>query len=142
MKQTDETREFLSALGKTIQKYRKLKGLTQEKLAIIVGSTSDNDQRSLISKIESGKRNPDAFLLSKIASALDVSATTLMSEAMHVQDTTKACELFERCYGKEAFNAVQLFLKLDTNDRAATVSMMNGLLSTEKYSIQDGSSAV
>lgn len=139
MKQTDETREFLAALGKTIQKYRKLKGLTQEKLAIIVGSTSDNDQRSLISKIESGKRNPDAFTLSRIASALGVPATTLMNEAMYVQDETKVCELFERCYGKDAFKAVQLFLKLDDNDRTAAVTMMTALLATEKYSTQDGS---
>ncbi len=139
MKQTDETREFLSALGKTIQKYRKAKNLTQERLAILVGSESENDQRSLISKIESGKRNPDAFLLSRIASVLDVPATTLMNEAMHVQDETKVCELFERCYGKDAFNAVQLFLKLDVDDRADITDLMISKLRREKYSTQDGS---
>jgi len=139
VKQTDETREFLSALGKTIQKYRKAKGLTQEKLAILVGSESENDQRSLISKIESGKRNPDAFLLSRIASVLDVPATTLMNEAMHVQDETKVCELFERCYGKDAFKAVQLFLKLDVDDRADITDLMISKLRREKYSTQDGS---
>ena len=57
-----------------------------------------------------------------------------------LQHEAAACEMFERCYGKEAFQAVKLFLQLDTLDRGRIIGSMETLLEDEKYSIQKESS--
>ena len=54
-------------LGKNIKKYRKLKNITQEKLADIVGIDPKN-----ISRIENGNNYPTSENLSAIAKALDL----------------------------------------------------------------------
>jgi len=54
-------------LGKRIQDYRKLKGLTQEKLAEIIGIDTVS-----LSKIETGKNYPTSENLSKITKVLNV----------------------------------------------------------------------
>ena len=51
-----------------------------------------------------------------------------------------SCEMFEQCYGKEAFQAVKLFLQLDTLDQGRIIGSMETLLEQEKYSIQKESS--
>lgn len=53
-----------------------------------------------------------------------------------LQNEVAACEMFERCYGKEAFQAVKLFLQLDTLDQGRIIGSMETLLEDEKYSIQ------
>ena len=54
-------------LGQTIQKYRKIRNLTQEQLAEKIGIDQKN-----ISKIENGNNYPTAENLTLIAKALDV----------------------------------------------------------------------
>ena len=54
-------------LGKNIQKYRKLNGITQEKLAEIIDVEINS-----ISSIERGKYFPTAENLVKISNALNV----------------------------------------------------------------------
>ena len=44
------------------------------------------------------------------------------------------CDLFQKCYGKDAYNAVSLFLKLDDVDRAKVVERVHTLLEADKYS--------
>ena len=140
MKQNDETKQFMMALGEAVKRHRIDKGLTQEQLAILIGSESENDQRSMISKLEKGLRNPDAFKLAKIAQALGMSPTALMNEAMQIQDEQKVCELFEQCYGKEAFGMVQKFLLLDHVDRIKVEERIDTLLDDGKYSNKKESS--
>ena len=53
-----------------------------------------------------------------------------------LQNEVAACEVFEQCYGKEAFQAVKLFLQLDTLDQGRIIGSMETLLEDEKYSIQ------
>lgn len=60
-KQNDRQR-----IGKRIAELRKVKGLTQAKLAELAGLTSGN-----IARIETGKHSTGIDILSKIASALD-----------------------------------------------------------------------
>lgn len=81
-----------------------------------------------------------------IARALNVNISWLMGNDDNMDDTNyeakqeelNACELFEQCYGKEAFEAVKLFLTLDSVDRAKIVERMETLLDNEKYSIKKG----
>ena len=44
------------------------------------------------------------------------------------------CDLFQKCYGKDAYNAVSLFLKLDDYDKDVVMKMIDSLSSNEKYS--------
>lgn len=59
-----------------------------------------------------------------------------------VQKEVETCELFQDCYGKEAFNAVTIFLKLDAADRLRIVERMETLLEADKYSVKKESNAV
>lgn len=59
-------------VGHNVRKYRKAKGLTQEKLALEAGITSE-----YISRIENGKENPTVELLFKISTVLGIEVATL-----------------------------------------------------------------
>jgi transcriptional regulator with XRE-family HTH domain len=64
--------DFVKTFGKRIQKLRKEKGISQEKFSILVGL-----DRTYISGIETGKRNPSLFVLKNIADALGTSLEKL-----------------------------------------------------------------
>lgn len=140
MKKQEGFDDFLSSLGRTVKRHREEAGLTQEQLAIAIGSGSKNDARSYISKLEKGHRNPPASVLKCIAEVLGVSVCDLLNEAQDGQKKVQACELFEQCYGKSAFSAVQLFLKLDKDDQDEIVAMMEIKFQKDKYSMKKESS--
>jgi transcriptional regulator with XRE-family HTH domain len=62
-------------LSKNIKKYRKDKGLAQERLALEAGV-----DRTLVSKIEREIGNPSIEILFKISTILDVSISELLSD--------------------------------------------------------------
>lgn len=64
----------LKIIGNNIRQRRKLKGLTQEQLAELVGTNF-----SYIGKMERGQHNLKVQTLEKIAEALDVSMSALLS---------------------------------------------------------------
>jgi len=61
-------------LGKILQEERKAKKLSQEKLAKLTGL-----DRTFISLIENGKRNPTFTTILKICSALEIEPSELFS---------------------------------------------------------------
>ncbi len=61
--------------GKIIQAERKAKKISQEKLSKISGL-----DRTFISLIENGKRNPTFSTILKISSALEISPSELLSK--------------------------------------------------------------
>lgn len=65
--------DIRKVLGKNVQYYRKKKGLSQEEL----GFEADCD-RTYISGVERGVRNPSVLVLSRIAKALGVSEAILL----------------------------------------------------------------
>lgn len=66
--------EEMSVLGENLKRYRKEKGLSQEKLAQKAGVTY-----STLSKIEAGyNTNPKVLSLVRLAKALDVTVTDLL----------------------------------------------------------------
>ena len=46
------------------------------------------------------------------------------------------CELFEQCYGKEAFTAVKMFIQLDQIDQTKITTRMEVMLEEEKYAVK------
>lgn len=68
----NENEKALIQLGNNVAKYRKKKGITQLRLALLAGTT-----QSYICDVELGRRNIAAVMLLKIAEALDVTVGDL-----------------------------------------------------------------
>lgn len=106
-----------------------------------------------LSQYVSGKVEPKQDKLSILGMALNVNEVWLMGYNVpagrkelekleqQLQSEVTACELFEKCYGKEAFEAVKLFVQLDTLDQGKVIGKMELMLEDEKYSIKEGSSS-
>lgn len=65
--------DVVQLLGENVRYYRKLKGMTQEQLAAEAGM-----ERSYVSDLERGTRNPSVVALGRLASALQVEASKLL----------------------------------------------------------------
>lgn len=64
--------EILFYFGSTLRKVRKAKGLSQEALAVLSGL-----DRTYISGLERGRRNPTLKIIGQLAATLDVPITDL-----------------------------------------------------------------
>lgn len=64
---------MVQLLGVNVRRYRKLKGMSQERLALDAGM-----ERSYVSDLERGQRNPSVRALGRLATALDVDPKTLL----------------------------------------------------------------
>ena len=106
-----------------------------------------------LSQYVSGKVEPKQDKLSILGMALNVNEVWLMGYNVpagrkelekleqQLQSEVAACELFEKCYGKEAFEAVKLFVQLDTLDQGKVIGKMELMLEDKKYSAKEGSSS-
>ena len=106
-----------------------------------------------LSQYVSGKVEPKQDKLSILGMALNVNEVWLMGYNVpagrkelekleqQLQSEVAACELFEKCYGKEAFEAVKLFIQLDTLDQGKVIGKMELMLEDKKYSAKEGSSS-
>lgn len=106
-----------------------------------------------LSQYVSGKVEPKQDKLSILGMALNVNEVWLMGYNVpagrkelekleqQLQSEVAACELFEKCYGKEAFEAVKLFVQLDTLDQGKVIEKMELMLEDKKYSAKEGSSS-
>ncbi len=135
----EDKQAFLTALGLNIKRLREAQDMSQDELAHKCGYDSDNS-RSTIQKIESGKNDIPASKLKKIADALGTTATDLMNSASQMQQEKKCCDLFEKCYGKDAYHAVEMYLQLDERDRGKVEERIASLLEQDKYALKKESS--
>lgn len=130
---------ILMTMGEYIKKLREEKGWSQDELGQKVGVN-----RAAVQKWEKGTvENIKRSTIKELSKVLGVSPCDLMQwdeevNLQKVQHEIDACELFEKCYGKEAFKAVSMFLKLDTVDQGKVVERMEVLLEAEKYSAKEG----
>ena len=65
--------DLVQLLGKNVRRYRKEKGMTQEELAVAASM-----ERSYVSDIERGTRNPSIAALGRLAEALKIEAHLLL----------------------------------------------------------------
>lgn len=76
---TDE--EFLKRFGRNVSDARHELGISQTELANRIGtSSSKENQRSYISRLESGNRNPGIVLVHRMSIALNVPMSKLLGE--------------------------------------------------------------
>jgi len=68
--------DVVQLLGRNVRRYRKLKGMTQEQLALEAGM-----ERSYVSDLERGQRNPSVRALGRLAAALRVQPMHLLQVA-------------------------------------------------------------
>ena len=131
----DTKKEFMKTLGNNIRMYREQKGLSQEELANRCGWTTNN-ARSTISKIESGVNDVPTSKVKVIAEQLGVSVCDLMNSSANVQTKDKIRKLIEQCYGKEVYETLSSLLDLDASDQKVIKTMIDSMLSAEKYSVK------
>lgn len=131
----DKKKEFMKTLGNNIRMYREQKGLSQEELANRCGWTTNN-ARSTISKIESGVNDVPTSKVKVIAEQLGVSVCDLMNSSANVQTKDKIRKLIEQCYGKEVYETLSSLLDLDASDQKVIKTMIDSMLSVEKYSVK------
>lgn len=65
--------DVVQLLGKNVRKHRKLKGMTQEQLAL-----EADMERSYVSDLERGTRNPSVRALGRLADALSINPDELL----------------------------------------------------------------
>lgn len=65
--------DVVQLLGRNVRKHRKLKGMTQEQLAL-----ETEMERSYVSDLERGTRNPSVRALGRLAEALSVNPDELL----------------------------------------------------------------
>ena len=70
--------------GRVLQRLRKTKGLSQEELSLLSGL-----DRTFISRLEGGQRQPTISTLIKLAQALNVSAASIVAEVEDLMDENK-----------------------------------------------------
>lgn len=68
--------DVVQLLGENVRRYRKLRGMTQEQLAL-----DAQMERSYVSDLERGTRNPSVRALGRLAEALDVEPHQLLMPA-------------------------------------------------------------
>lgn len=65
--------DVVRLLGANVRRYRKLKGMTQEQLALDAGM-----ERSYVSDLERGTRNPSVKALGRLADAMGIEPHLLL----------------------------------------------------------------
>lgn len=65
--------DVVQLLGVNVRRYRKLKGMSQERLALDAGM-----ERSYVSDLERGQRNPSVRALGRLAGALGIEPSSLL----------------------------------------------------------------
>ena len=95
------------SIGSKIQKYRKLKDMTQDEL-----SKQSGIYLSTIKKYESGERNPKPDQLQKIAEALGISVTVFLDYDINTVSDVFTSSFCSGVYDQCSIRLVMFFLWL------------------------------
>lgn len=120
----------MDTVGERIKKLRIDHNMSQVEFAAKFGlskQTLYKYENNLITKIPSDK-------IESIAEYFCISPSVLMGWDKNADGKEKdLCELFSMCHGKDAYQMVKLFLKLDQADRLVIYGRILGMLDAEKY---------
>lgn len=128
------------AIGRKIKNQRKQCRLTQAELAKKIGKTE-----SSIRKYEKGLVAIPTDVIEKIAETLGTTPFSLFGSDLNAESAASihaAEEVGARIielFGKRAWDDLNLYLQLDTEDRAEIRGAMKQLLRSDKYSIREES---
>ena len=130
----EQKTQWLIQFGQLIKKLRIERNWTQAELAEKCGYNTGTN-KTMISAIEHGKVDIPVSKVRLFASAFDMTGGQLIDliDDQEKYNIQQVCDLFERCYGKESYQAVQMFLKLDHDDRQDIVDLMVSKLRRDKY---------
>lgn len=98
----------------------------------------DIKSKTSINKIELGIQELRQSKIKQIADALQTTPAYIMGwkETEEDQQLKKCRELFKKCHGSDAYDVVSLYLTLDESDKNVVKTMIESLLSAEKYSVK------
>lgn len=121
-------------IGERIKARRDELGMSQEELAHKIGYKS----KTSINKIELCIQELRQSKIKQIADALQTTPAYIMGwkETEEDQQLKKCRELFKKCHGSDAYDVVSLYLTLDESDKNVVKTMIESLLSAEKYSVK------
>lgn len=120
-------------IGERIKARREALEMSQEELAHKIGYKS----KTSINKIELGIQELRQSKIKQIADALQTTPAYIMGWKETEDQQLKKCrELFKKCHGSDAYDVVSLYLTLDESDKNVVKTMIESLLSAEKYSVK------
>ena len=109
------------SIGEKIKRARKMKGMTQEELGVIVGV-----QKSAIAKYESGRVvNIKRSTLQKIASALNIRASELIFEGTPKESASFHVKVISDL---ELMDALKDYYKLNTSNQQMVRDLIHNLV--------------
>ena len=106
-------KETMQNFGKNVQKYRKLKGITQEQLGELCGCSAQT-----ISGTETGYSFPCSKVLFKLPIALDVPLLYLFNFGENIEISNK----------EELLEIAKIFSKLNVEQKALIKKMLKALV--------------
>ena len=90
--------------------------------------------KAQISQYKSGKYEPMQDALYKLAKALSVNVAWLMGhdvpmevDRQQLEKEVEICDLINKCYGKEAYAVVKMYLDMNENGRKLAFDLINNL---------------
>ena len=114
-------------IGERIKARRDELGMSQEELAHKIGYKS----KTSINKIELGIQELRQSKIKQIADALQTTPAYIMGWKETEED-----QQLKKCHGSDAYHVVSLYLTLDESDKNVVKTMIESLLSAEKYSVK------
>lgn len=136
----------MSSIGNRIRKRREALNISQDELAKKLGYKS----RSSINKIELDQRNLTQSKIKAIADVLETTPAYIMGweeldQSIDLEKLTQAVSdskiIMDRVikeYGESTWDALNLYIQLDSDDQGEIRGEMKQMLKADKYSIQDG----
>ena len=96
--------------------------------------------KAQISQYKNGKYEPMQDAQYKLAKALNVNVAWLMGhdvpmevDIIELQKKASVCDLLEKCYGTNAYELVELFIKLNDVGKAKVIEDVKDMIQLPKY---------
>ena len=100
--------------------------------------------KAQISQYQKGKYEPMQDALYKLAKALSVNVAWLMGhdapmeiDKKQSEQEVEICDLINKCYGKEAYAVVKMYLDMNENGRKLAFDLMTNLHSNPQNTVPD-----